>query len=176
MSCKGRFSLLKSQRILNIFRLSILVCNLQSAIPRALHLLRPPPRSKKCFVQCDWRGSSDGKGPRALSPSPRLTLNFTVVKVEISPWCCRNFTTVAFPLHHGGVLTAPRWSFYGTMVEWHRHRGVFPDFTMVKKFLHHGVFSKKGGEMISPWWRLFRKGVGTKKRTMQKGWLSHGSF
>ena len=39
---------------------------------------------------------------------------------------------VPVPLHHGGVLTAPRWSFYGTMVEWHRHRGVFPDFTTVK--------------------------------------------
>ena len=85
----------------------------------------------------------------------RTSRNFTMVKAEISPRCCRNFTTVAFPLHHGGVLTAPRWSFYGTMVEWHRHRGVFPDFTMVEFFLHHGVFSKKGGGSKSPWWRAF---------------------
>ena len=28
------------------------------------------------------------------------------------------------------------------MVEWEHHRGVFPDFTMVFFFLHHGVFSK----------------------------------
>ena len=88
-----------------------------------------------------------------------LEPKITVVKVEISPWCCRNFTVVAFPLHHGGVLTAPWWSFYGTMVEWHRHRGVFPDFTMVKIFLHHGVFSKSRGEMISPWWRNFELGL-----------------
>ena len=49
--------------------------------------------------------------------------------------------------------------FYGTMVEWHRHRGVFPDFTMVKNFLHHGVFSKKSGGSKSPWWRDFELGV-----------------
>ena len=55
----------------------------------------------------------------------------------------------------GGVLTAPRWSFYGTMVEWHRHRGVSPDFTMVKKFLHHAVFSRNRKELTPPWWRFF---------------------
>ena len=93
---------------------------------------------------------------------------FTVVKVEISPWCCRNFTTVAFPLHHGGVLTAPRWSFYGTMVEWHRHRGVFPDFSMVEFFLHHGVFPKKCGSSKSPWWRPFEHRCGVLAAPRQK--------
>ena len=85
-----------------------------------------------------------------------------MVKVEFSPWCCRIFTTVASPLHHGGVFTAPWWSFYGTMVEWHRHRGVFPDFTTVKNFLHHGDFSKSleerskiRKELTPPWWRSF---------------------
>ena len=66
----------------------------------------------------------------------------TVVKAEETPRCCRNFTMVAVPLHHGGVFTAPWWSFDGAMVEWHRHRGVLSDFTMVEFFLHHGVFSK----------------------------------
>ena len=75
--------------------------------------------------------------------------------LEISPRCFRNFTTVPAPLHHGGVFTAPRWSFYGTTVEWHRHRGVFPDFTMVEFFLHHGVFPKKYSGLNSPWWRTF---------------------
>ena len=87
------------------------------------------------------------------------SLKKTMVKAEISPRCCRNFTMVVFPLHHGGVFTAPRWSFYGTMVEWHRHRGVFPDFTMVKIFLHHGEISKKCGSSKSPWWRNFELGL-----------------
>ena len=68
---------------------------------------------------------------------------------------------MAFPLHHGGVFTAPRWSFDGTMVEWHRHRGVFPDFTMVKIFLHHGEISKKCGSSQSPWWRPLDFGLET---------------
>ena len=61
---------------------------------------------------------------------------------------------VAEPLHHGGVFTAPWWSFYGTTVEWEHHRGVFPDFTMVEKILHHGVFFQKCVGAKSPWWRI----------------------
>ena len=100
--------------------------------------------------------------------SPWESRNFTVVKVEISPWCCGNFTMVTFPLHHGGVLTAPWWSFYGTMVECHRHRGVFPDFSMVEFFLHHGVFPQKCGSSKSPWWRPFEHRCGVLAAPRQK--------
>ena len=65
-------------------------------------------------------------------------------------------------LPHGGGLLIFWWSFHGTMVEWHRHRGVFPDFSMVEFFLHHGVFSKGleerlriRKELTPPWWRPF---------------------
>ena len=91
------------------------------------------------FLQAQGEKSALGEKEK----NPRRSCQITAVKSEETPRCCRNFTMVAAPLHHGGVFTAPWWSFYGTMVEWHRHRGVFPDFSMVFFLLHHGVFPKK---------------------------------
>ena len=83
----------------------------------------PPTCSFRPAVRVWPNACSPGSVAVLRSRRWHVGLNFTVVKVEIPPWCCRNFTTVAFPLHHGGVLTAPRWSFYGTMVEFLRHHG-----------------------------------------------------
>ena len=140
-------------------------------------LCLPNVRSRRCGRRGVLRVESFSLAPEfcngGAAQSPRFCKDFTMEKMEKTPRCCRNFTMVAVPLHHGGVLTAPRWSFDGTMVEWHRHRGVFPDFTTVKCGARRAESGKPAGifqlsraaahilrsEIFPPPWCFFKKAL-----------------